>query len=320
MNNNGLLGLYQFETGKMVGHDEEGNEIVVDHQILIPWFENLITNAGLDLLGSSTNDNLIYCRLGTSTATPIFSDTSLGAQVGYTSTSGASDQTGISADGTYIYRRVTRRFSAGTVSGQVLAEVGMGNTSNGALFSRALIKEPGGSPITFTIPADQFLDVIYELRCYIDVADNIVAATVDGVPTNVTIRKHGTLSEAPWLELATVLGCGWWASFNANNRRTLYCLESQPAASSIPGWRGSDYINPTRSYVSGSYQLKLTCEIPLDQYNFATGIGAIVIGMSDMLSTRKNGTWSWGFDPKISKDNTKLATIEIGLSWGRHVP
>ena len=316
----GLDGLYQLEKRRKLGVDEAGNDILSEPQIIVPWFGNLITDAGLDLLGSSTADNLAYCRLGTGTTAPAVTDTALEAQAGYSNSPGVGGASGVSEDGTYLYRRVSVRFAAGSVDGVELTEIGMAATGNGAanLFSRTLIKDEIGSPIPILLSPEEVLDGVYELRAYINLADVVVETVIDGAPATVTIRKHGALTNDAWLKFASVLGISPWRYFDASNRRTAYCVENAPAVASVPGWVGAGYLAPVRSYVPGSNELKLTLSVGLTSSNFATGIGALVFSTADIGGAALNGCWSWGFNPKLNKDNSRTASIVVGLTWGRY--
>lgn len=187
--NFGLAGLYQLEKLKV---DADGNDLPGTRQVLLPWFANLITDIGMNLLGSanSAQDNLAYCRIGVGNANPAYTDTALVSQTGYTNTVGSGGASGLSVDGTYIYRRVSNRFAAGTISGVNLAEVGMSYAGTGNnLFSRSLLKDISGNPTTITLLPDEVLDVIYELRQYLPPQDIVVNTIIDGAPATVTIRR-----------------------------------------------------------------------------------------------------------------------------------
>jgi hypothetical protein len=101
-------------------------------------------------------------------------------------------------------------------------------------------------------------------------------------------------------------------------------LETQPSIASAIGNAGAGNTNYVtwNSYVTGTYQRTTIASFGLTQGNFATRLGAIVITSDGSWWTDGSapGTWSWGFNPKLNKTSERLATIEVGLSWGRHVP
>lgn len=301
--------------------DSDGNIIDGSTSVVLPWFDNLITNGGLDLLGGNGADVLTFCRIGTGNASPANTDTGLVTQTNSTNTAPTSDVIGADAGGSYVYRRVTRRFAAGTISGVNLAEVAMAPGGSGQVFSRALLKDTGGTPTTIVLSPDEVLDVVYELRCYISLSDVVSTATVDGVSTTVTIRKHGTLAGSGWQGFAALLGSPFWTTFSANNRNTLYALETQPSQATESGYLGNGdtkLLSFTRSYTNGSGLVKLTITAGLTIANFASGLGAVVMSGADLGNARGNGLWSWGFNPKLNKTASRTATIEIGLSFGRY--
>ena len=326
--NFGLAGQYQFETFKA---DTEGNEIPGTRRVAVPWFDNLITDVGMNLLGSggSAQDNLAYCRIGVGNAEPKNSDQALVLQSGATNTPGTGGTYGLSVDGTYIYRRVSRRFAAGSISGVNLAEVAMSYAATGNnAFSRSWLKDVSGNPTTITLLPDEVLDVLYELRQYLPPQDIVVETTIDGVPATVTIRRstltqqvnnwaarvgfsihpdglgneqgYPTYSEYDGLENASAAATGW------SNGSTNY------KASKV-----------TNAYVAGSYQRTVTLTFPLAVSNFATGIGFVTIGTSGGSDGRyvcAFGPWGMIFNPKLNKTNARTATVTFGVGWSRYTP
>ncbi len=316
----GFSGRYQFIKHKA---DTDGNVIPGTDEIVLPWFDNLITNAGLDFLGSSTSDNLLFCQIGTGNTDPALTDTALATRVSGTSDAGLGGASGVSGDNTYLYRRVSRRFPAGTIHGVNLAEVGMAQTTSGTLFSRSLLKDALGATTTITLESDEVLDVVYELRCYLTVGDTTVTQDVDGVSTTVTIRLHGVITGTQWTNFASVLGVGFWATFAASNRNTAYLLENQPSQATVPGYvaNGStNIVSPSRSYTNGTHSLVETINAGLTVANFGTGVGALVFSTADIGSASLNGAWSWGFSPKLNKTSIRTAQVIVGLTWGRYTP
>lgn len=324
--NIGLAGLFQFETRQKLGVDADGNDILSeDATVLVPWFHNLITDGGLDLLGAnSPADNLTYCRLGTGTTAPTNGDTGLQTQTGATNTVGTGGATGNDGS-TYIYRRVSRRFAAGTVSGVALAEVAMASAATGQIFSRSLIKDATGTPMTITLPADQALDVIYEIREYIDNNDVVVNTTVDGAACTVTMRPHMFPTGNAWNNKAGNIGRGILPShYTGAASAGPGGLETQPAKTSnvANGQAGTGNTNGVayNAYVAGSFQRTVTINFGLTQNNYATGIGCICLTSDGAWWTDASppGEWTFGFNPKLNKTSSRLATVVLGFTWGRY--
>lgn len=320
----GFEGLYQFEKFRA---DADGNELPGTREIISPWQGNLITDAGLNYLGSTEHDNLTMCRIGTGNAAPANSDIALGAQVGTSTTDGTGSASGYDTENRYLWRRVSKRFAAGTISGVNLAEVGMAASNDVSLFSRSLIKDTGGSPTTITLGSDEVLDVLYELRMYLPAQDTTVATTIDGVATTVTIRvtEHAQ-SLTNWAEL---LGNRMVPDLSEPSNTRYGCgLENMPAAVSIAQYAGSSSNNGSTSfaaYTAGTFTTTVTTVLGLPAANFGTGVGALLVtgysgGTGDLRWQSPYGWWAYGFSPKLNKTNTRTATIVYGITWGRHTP
>lgn len=324
----GFSGMYQIEKFRV---DADGIEITGTRKIILPWFDNLITDIGMNLLGSagSSQDNLAYCRIGTGNATPTNSDQALISQTGATNTVGTGGATGLSIDGSYIYRRVSRRFSAGTISGVNLAEVGMSYTNTGNnIFSRSLLKDLSGNPTTITLLPDEVLDVIYELRQYLPAQDIVVNTTIDGAPATVTMRRSTNTQQVNnWAVrvgfsihpdcLGTEQGYPTYCEFDG--------LENAIAAST--GWANGSGANKatkaTNAYVANSFRRSVTLTFPLTVANYPTGIGFVTIGTQGGTDNRTAcafGPWGLIFNPKLNKTNARIATVDFGVSWARYAP
>lgn len=182
------------------------------------WFDNIITDVGLDaILRSCTsgydysdsyyymndffrrvmyfleNDHLAldtsYSRrsechvwLGQGTSPPSQTE-HLGLEAPIVSTTNQyyGYWSGVSETNGYMFNRMRVEFAPNTIPGSV-TEVGIGLDS-GRLFSRALF--PNGP---LEIPADSILRIFYEVRFNLNLNDRIGNATLnyEGVPTEVT--------------------------------------------------------------------------------------------------------------------------------------
>jgi len=320
----GFEGLYQFEKFRV---DADGNELPGTRTVISPWQGNLITDAGLNYLGSTSQDNLAMCRIGTGNTAPANSDTALGAQVGTTTTAGTGSASGYDTTNRFLWRRVARRFAAGTISGVNLAEVGMAASNAVSLFSRSLIKDTGGSPTTITLASDEVLDVLYELRMYLPAQDASVAATIDGAANTVTIRVSENASNlGSW---AGLIGTRMAPDLsNLTNGNYGAPLENAVAASTDFGSPGdsSTGVSPTTAaYVAGSFTTNFQVVLGLTSGNFATGVGALIVaggagGAGDLRWKSAYGWWQYIFSTKLNKTSVRTATINVGVTWGRYTP
>lgn len=330
----GMGGLYQLTKRKVLSWNDDGtpNELS-EPTYQSPWFDNLITDSGLDQLGGAGGnptpgtDNLAYCRIGTGNTTPANTDTGLQTQVGSTNAAGTGSAVGVSVGGDYVYRRVAKRFNAGTVSGLNLAEIGMGYASTGNLFSRALILDGLGAPTTITLLPDEILDVIYELRAYLPAQDQTFTPTIDGVVTTV-VQRYYTLT-AQLTAFAANLGAMFhmdsgvpdW-SLNGSSAETQTLVA---AATGIPAFTyPSNTMCDSRTYstyIAGSKTRSVTLLWGITKANFATGIGSIYVGTEYGVDGRETCPWpaiGYNFSTKLNKTNIRKATVVLSISWDRH--
>lgn len=315
----GFDGLYQFEKFRV---DADGNELPGTREIISPWQGNLITDAGLNYLGSTTQDNLAMCRIGTGNAAPANSDTALGEQVGQTTTAASGGGSGYNATDRFVWRRVAYRFAAGTISGVNLAEVGMAANNSVSLFSRSLIKDSGGIPTTLTLAADEVLDVLYELRLYLPAQDIAVPATIDGAANTVTIRVSE--NEADLAGWGSKIGNRMVPGEVYYNSSRYGCVIENPltagtTASSVSQSAGTGVSVALASYTSNSFTTTATVSVGLTGGNYTTGIGALLMS-ADGSDATAYGLWQYIFATKLNKSSVRTATITVGVTWGRYTP
>lgn len=324
----GIGGLYQLETQRVLKRDDYGNPVELSEpEVIVPWYHNNITAVGLDMLGSGDGgDKLAYCRIGTGNTAPADTDVGLAAQVGYAITAGANHNTvGLALDGSYIYRRVVKQFAAGSINGLNLAEVAFAPQSTGNVFSRELIRDAGGNPITITLDGDEILSVLYELRYYLPANDATVAATIDGSPNTVTIRYCKL--EAQLLRFAPSIGIPFSLRRDIYNEYSMQGVarESNTLPSASVGWNYSTPVPSTityPTYVAGSYTKKATLNYAIGDANFATGIGSIFVGhLESGGDSRYDINWpavGYAFATKLNKTSARKATVTISISWAKH--
>lgn len=307
--------------------DKEGNEVPGSRHVAVPWFNNLILNVGLDLIGTSVNamgPTLTACRVGSGSTTPANTDTALVAQVASTTTIAASAQ-GVQSTAPYFgWFRKTFRFNTGVATGN-LSEVGVATAATGGtLFSRALIVDGAGTPTTISVQADESLDVTYELRLYPPTADIPWSATISGTTYSGVVRADSVTSSLSWnsggpvwqmdassnslkgVILATTQGMtvynGTLGAVTASPSGTSSAVDLSPAAAVTPA-----------AYTTGSYQRSHAVLIDLAQGNVAGGITAFRI-------TTGIGRYQFSVSPALAKDATKRLTLNVTFSWARYTP
>jgi hypothetical protein len=165
---------------------------------------NVILNRWLDIWpgnfwggGNGTAWPFEYASVGTSGVAVDVTQTELLGFVATCTRSTQSNPMGSSYSGVEPYwaenwKRYT--FPIGSFSGEALAEVGLGHV--GDMYTRALIKDGAGNPITITILSDEQLELTYYFRVYPPVGDvvtvhNGITCTTRAYDANSTKWCYG---------------------------------------------------------------------------------------------------------------------------------
>lgn len=172
-------------------------------------FPNLITDAGLDFIGTGTTLNSIYNLLavGTSSTTPTVSDTTLGAKIDDTTNDGGvadSDSTEASPR-EFSFRRRTRIFTEAEAIGS-LRELGW--EVGGVIANRALFKDLVGNLTTIEKTDNDVLQIVYEYRIFApqnDVTGTFTPVVGSG-SIDYTIRPQNVNANNGWPNLLDNMG------------------------------------------------------------------------------------------------------------------
>lgn len=267
-------------------------------RLLADWFPNLILNAGLDFMGNS-GTYLDWCQVGSGSTEPAATQTTLASRVA--GTNNRTSQTAANSGSVPFFARqtITFRFPAGAATG-VLAEVGVGSETSGSLFSRALILDALGTPTTITVLADESLDVTYELRMYVWATESSGIISLNGTSHDVIQKsaRAGDWSLAP-------------RSAGASPEVSAYTGAVSALTSGSPSGSFISLADiAAASYVGGSYSRTINITAGLNQFNDASGIGAILVRAGW-------GFWQIGFTPNVMKTSGDILTLQVRHSWGR---
>jgi len=283
-----LAGRYKLEIIKPDGTAE----------LAVDWFDNLITNVGLDMLSGDIaeyQNPFQYCFVGTDNTPPSVLDTDL---LGF-----VAQENSVTAAASYsilprYYSRVyTYTFDIGAVVGN-MSEIGVGGLNLGTrrALSRALIKDGVGNPTTITVAADEALRVSYEIRFNIPTAD--YPFTVDGYDFVVRVARAATADYiyGNYMRYATI---GYPRAYDGAVGAT---IDDEPA--------GVQYElgSTLDAYVPGSYTRTGKLTASLTQSNaiitaFRWGFGA--------------HTWQCSVSPGMDKDGTKTLELGVRYTWAR---
>ena len=293
-------------------------------------FDNLITDQGLNRVGTDVFGDRIF--IGTGTETPAVTDTQLRTYLNHTSYTTVVWNSALLQGGSpdyWVQGAGTWRFAAGTATG-TLTEVGIGwftsgttTAANHRVSSRALIVDSGGSPISITVLPDEYLDVTYSLRYYPYVGSDVVQTVViSGVSYTFTTRAFGVESSNHCSVNATS-AINWVGNTEV---RTGTAAGTPPAlagitATSMLNQGGAAFLSTTKNtYVDSSLVVSATFSAGLTEANMTYGIR----GMITRTTNSANPTYSFinsafqsTISPAIPKDNTKILQFGASVSWSR---
>lgn len=282
----------------------------------IPAFKNIITNNGLDgVADNNVGNRTAYCHVGTGTSAEAATDTALGTFVGAEGVA-TSTSTSAEASSPYYMKYVrTWRFDPGEATGNI-SEVGFSSqATTGGLFSRALVKDGGGSPTTITVLSDEWLDVTYEFRLYPGhtSADATGSISFSGSSKNYTLRAAQVTDVTKYGAAATqaVLannGGGYGYAYGSDG--ALGAVTSTPTGTSQDFLGTGGCSISAATYSNGTYNRNVTLTIGLSEGNTTGGIKAL-------LFYTKFATYQISFDTVVAKDNTKVMTFVTNLAWAR---
>ena len=282
-------GKYKIMVGKKPGGIESEQRIVTD------WFTNLITDGGLNHLGTSSfSISSRYCQVGEGSTTPSVEDVNLTDYVAYTDTSTSTDTVDIQS--LYQQRVTTYSFGLGVAAGN-LTEVGVGWDSTTNLFSHALILDAEGSPTSITVLSDEYLTVVYSYRIYGLLADSTGSVTFTG---NIAGTYNWTLRHGKF-NGGFISNPFDYVLYARAYDGSIGIINSDPSGD-------SDSLDCT-AYVSGSLTTSVTVSASIEQGNLASGIKSIRFHLGEY--------WQVEFDPVIPKTDQDTLSITFEMTWGR---
>lgn len=286
----------------VVSTDSEGNNVTKD----TGWFDNLITDTGLDAIGLSDGDDsgsfsgniLDFFRVGSGSTPPQPTDTSLVTEVAAVEVDTSERDEVADYPAGYNSLVNTSQFAEGVAAGN-LSEIGMGGASS--LFSRALIVDGAGNPTTITVLANEFLTVFYTLRVNIPKGDVVTTLDVD---IDGTLTSH-TITMRP-------MDANDWkfsAAFHTGIRMKAMSATLGAETSSPAGGGFSTSIS-IPSYSPGTYIKSASYTWGLTEANYASGIN-VFSGWTPLSK------WQFSIDPALNKDNTKSLEVTVSLRYAR---
>lgn len=285
-------------------------------------FKNLVLNSGIDYYMTSNYWFISGCILGSSSVPPVATDTTITNILGTSTTFQTSGVGGSNTTTLPYYTSFywTCRFIEGVATGniaQVAMAYGSVNAANNTydgLFSKALVKDSNGTPITITKLADEVLDVTYTLRIYSPSSDVTGTTTISGVNYDYIVRAASA------------------DSWTLNGKP----VSSIPTATAYTGTIGTNLGTPSGSsanattktfgtYAVGTHTRTATIFWDLNQGNLSGGIRSVYLGFGNYsYGTGVYFQIQYTANPAhpdttvtIPKDATKRLTLKYQFTVGR---
>lgn len=285
-------------------------------------FENLITTAGLNFIGSNNITSAFqYLGVGADATPPAMGQTDLIAPImngpnpyRTNANGGTNDVDSVAGAPDYYVSKVrTRLFTELEANGN-LAELGFFSAATGGtMWTRQLFKDDLGNAVVITKTNEDQLRVTYELRVYPPIADVVVPGVmINGVSTTLTYRAVGLGPVAnQWGGIINIFP---W------EQRAGHVMESDvlSAKDSNPAPAGtvvhSSETQP--AYVNGNFYRDVVYVWDAGVANsFATGIGKFYRDYSGAGGNTARRRWEVSFNPKMVKTNLMKLTITSRISW-----
>ncbi len=301
-----MAGRYKFTVRNSEGHITKETD----------WFENLITNNGLDLIWTSPSFAFgiksfnPYCVVGTGSTPPTFTDATLQAYLAIGTAVAEVPYAYVAGPPPYWEHGAVYRFGTGVAAGN-LSEVGVG-WGNTNLFSRALIKDAFGVPTTITVLSDEVLDVTYVLRVYPPTTDVVVPFTLNGAAITVTARTLAIQVPIRIYNAMQAEGANTSMSYPYPGVTGDTLHDIYGTGGNFASYGGSGYAATGKSYlpyVIGSYYLDGNAYWPLDR----------AVGQNQLWQLEwQQGRTQFKLSTAAVKTNFQQMTMSWRVSWGRY--
>lgn len=277
-----------------------------------PLQRNLITDAGLNGIGSGVSIITLttFMGVGTGTNAPAVGDTALQTPLSprTASNGGFGDTNGPGPSNSYRYWEINRVLVEGEATGN-LNEVGFFSTlTGGTMFNRQRFKDGLGADITITKLAADQLRVIFQWRVYPDQSTRNQTVDVNGVSTSVDNRCIDI--DGTWVFVPGNLG-------NYRVAATAYASQTLPDVLQRQSGTGvSTTTGAVAAYSSGTFYRDVETRWEPAVGNTIGDYGSVEfwsMGFSGVEQVTQIAT----FNPKLIKDATRRVTVTGRLNFNR---
>lgn len=305
-------------SGKVLSWEVINEDGSIDQSCYRPS-SNMITDVGLDMLPTANLGralyHLTYFCIGTGTATPSATDTTLTTET-YRSTCEYapytySDYSSAGSDPYYAYRYRGVQTTLGVLNG-TYGEIGFSQSASlgGSVFCKHRLVDEFGDPTTITISSTQQLRLSYVLIYHMSPSTSTTGTVnIDGI---------GDIGyQARW-QKPTFHSTGAFSFITNDNN--ISEVRMMPTAitlgnvgtghSTVGSVAGTTTVD---SYVAGSHELYLNGSWSVSQAN-STWYGVCLYNQSPSPT---NSHFTIKFDSTFVKASTHILTFKLKVSWAR---
>ena len=294
-----MSALYQQIKGEYRIIVEEQNGMITD----TGWFDNIITDIGLNQLGIMQGFSQVanFVRLGTGTSSPTGSQTQLDNQI-------AAGTLGDPTLAVNTKATLSHTFNAGQVVG-VISEVGVGWMINGpTLFSRAKLPTP------LTITSSQQITIYYSITTVYSTAGGLGNVNINGTTYSYATSSFPlSATSANCVSYPYITGAYVGTGTGYTGYTTKYSNGKYAYMTSTIPWTAFAY---TRSpYVNNSLYLECkttwSYSTPPGTNQDPTAIKGLIVGYGP------SGVANICFYEPIPKTPLNQISLTLRASWGR---
>lgn len=281
------------------------------------WFDNLITDNGLNLLGTGYSVN-VY--VGSDSAEPAYSDTSItGVLASAANGNYGGSGVQVSAEPYYGWTIRSFTFAIGAVQGTI-RQVAIGSSATN-LLSKAKLKTAAGVETTLTLGGIDRLTLTYEFRQCIDTSDVSGSLDINGTTYSYTGRPAEIGLAQYWAPyLGARVGTRRLDTYAYGSLRTgstsLGTVFTGPNGTSVASTSGETNAYVTNSYTQTMWETWSTVRGDITGIN-AFAMAVLAIGGGNDGAYGMGGCWQFILDASFDKTQYQNFTLEWAYTWGR---
>lgn len=277
-------------------------------------FPNIITDTGLNFVGTGTSLTSLYTILavGTSATLPTVSDTALGAKIATSSNDGgvADVDSTESTPREFSFRRRTRIFTETEAVGS-LRELGW--EVGGVLANRALFKDLNGAITTVEKTSNDVLQVVYEYRIFAPLNDvtGTFTPTLGSSSVDYVLRAQNVNANNGWPNLLDNMGS--YSTPEARAHET--AVIGSRTGNNDPSPQSSESTSSLEAYVAGTFFRDMNYRWTFADANFGSFINLVT--WNPWNSAGDLMIWQMFFSSSVEKTINDRFDVTFRQRWTR---